>query len=113
MSENDLEQKNDMTIFAEEAEKIDKKHIEKMELDQNNVDQGLAKLVLTVIELLRKLMEEQAIRRIENGTVTDEQSEKMGETFLKLDEKMIELMEIFDLEPEDLNIDLGPLGSLF
>jgi hypothetical protein len=81
-------------------------------LDSENVDQGLAKLVLTVIELLRKLMENQAMRRIENGTVTDEETERMGETFIKLNEKMEELREIFNLKESDLNIDLGPLGNL-
>jgi hypothetical protein len=80
--------------------------------DPESVEQGLAKLVLSLIELLRRLMEKQALRRIEAGSLSDEQIERMGETFMKLDEKMIELKAVFGLENEDLNLDLGPLGRL-
>jgi hypothetical protein len=76
------------------------------------VEQGLAKLVLTIIELLRQLMERQAMRRVENDSLTDEQLEELGLTLMRLDEKMLELKIIFGLENEDLNIDLGPLGKL-
>ena len=75
-------------------------------------ERGLAALVLTVVELLRQLMERQAIRRVADGTVTDEQAEKLGYTLMRLDERMNELMEHFGLGPEDLNLDLGPLGTL-
>jgi hypothetical protein len=101
-----------LEVFSKEMSENKAKKCTNLGLDQDNVDQGLAKLVLTVIELLRKLMENQAMRRIENGTVTDDETERMGETFIKLDEKMIELREIFNLEEGDLNIDLGPLGKL-
>jgi hypothetical protein len=77
-----------------------------------NVEQGLAKLVLTLVELIRRLLEKQAIRRIEAGAVTDEEIERMGETFLRLATKMEELKREFGLEGEDLNLDLGPLGDL-
>jgi hypothetical protein len=107
---NDLK---DIEIFAKEAEIIKQTPNNKLILDSENIEQGLAKLVLTVIELLRKLMETQALRRIENESVTDEETERMGEAFYKLEEKMKELREIFNLEEKDLNIDLGPLGSLF
>ena len=80
--------------------------------NKNNADQGLAKLVLTLVELLRRVMEHEAIRRIDGGTLTDGQIEEMGETFLKLDNKMVEMREIFGLREEDLNLDLGPLGNL-
>jgi CRISPR/Cas system-associated endonuclease Cas1 len=76
------------------------------------VEQGLAKLVLTLIELIRQLLERQALRRIEAGSLTDDEIERLGETFLKLDHKMQELKEIFGLENEDLNLNLGPLGDL-
>ena len=76
------------------------------------MQQGLAKLVLTLIELLRRLMEKQAMRRIENGTVTDEEIEKLGEAFMNLELKMVELRDAFDLTEEDLNLNLGPLGDL-
>jgi hypothetical protein len=76
------------------------------------VEQGLAKLVLTIIELLRQLMERQAMRRVENDSLTDEQLEELGLTLMRLDEKMQELKIVFGLENEDLNIELGPLGKL-
>jgi len=80
--------------------------------DKEGVEQGLAKLVLTLIELIRRLLEKQAIRRIEAGSLTDEQIERMGETFLKLEQKMAELKAAFGLEGEELNLSLGPLGDL-
>lgn len=83
-----------------------------MPLDSNRVEQGLAKLVLTIIELVRQLMERQAMRRVENDSLTDEQLEELGLTLMRLEEKMEELKIVFGLENEDLNIDLGPLGKL-
>lgn len=80
--------------------------------DQAEAEQGLAVLVLTIVELLRDLMERQAIRRVEDGTVTDEQAERLGRTLMLLDERMDELVEHFGVRREDLNIDLGPLGTL-
>lgn len=85
---------------------------ERINTDQDNVDQGLAKLVLTIVELLRRIMEHEALRRIEGGSLSEREIEEMGETFLKLDIKMKEMQEIFGLKPEDLNLDLGPLGNL-
>ena len=75
-------------------------------------ERGLATLVLTIVELLRQLMERQALRRVDDGTVTDEQAERIGYTLMRLEERMNELLDEFGLEPEDLNIDLGPLGPL-
>ena len=69
-------------------------------------------LVLTLIELLRQLMERQAIRRVDHGDLDDDQVERIGTTLMLLEEKMVELREHFGLEAEDLNIDLGPLGPL-
>ncbi|OBA87583.1 gas vesicle protein GvpK [Mycobacteriaceae bacterium 1482268.1] len=80
--------------------------------DPESVERGLAALVLTLVELLRQLMERQAIRRVDHGDLTDEQVERIGTTLMLLEEKMEELREHFGLEPEDLNIDLGPLGPL-
>ena len=84
----------------------------RLDLEPDTVERDLVKLVLTVVELLRQLMERQAIRRIDVGDLTDEQVEKIGTTLMLLAEKMDELREHFDLAPEDLNIDLGPLGTL-
>ena len=84
----------------------------RIEADPERLEKGLAQLVLTIVELLRQLMERQAIRRVEDGTVTDEQAEKLGYNLMLLDERMTELTEKFGLTREDLNIDLGPLGPL-
>ena len=80
--------------------------------DPETVEKGLVQLVLTIVELLRQLMERQAIRRVEAGGLTDDEVERLGQTLMLLDEKMTELRDHFGLEPEDLNIDLGPLGRL-
>jgi hypothetical protein len=80
--------------------------------DPENVQRGLAQLVLTIVELLRQLMERQALRRIDGGGLTDEQVERLGQTFMELDRRMAELREAFELEEEDLNLSLGPLGNL-
>lgn len=80
--------------------------------DPENVERGLAQLVLTLIELLRQLMERQAVRRVEGGTLTDEEVERLGQTFLRLEQRMAELKETFGLDDDDLNLDLGPLGRL-
>lgn len=80
--------------------------------DPETVEQGLVQLVLTLVELLRQLMERQAIRRMDAGGLSDDDIERLGQTLMLLDEKMTELREHFDLRPEDLNLDLGPLGKL-
>lgn len=87
-------------------------HSGRISLDPDKVESGLAQLVLTVVELLRQLMERQALHRIEDGTLDDEAIERLGLTFMRLDERMKELKEVFGLTDEDLNIDLGPLGKL-
>lgn len=80
--------------------------------DPENLEKGLAALVLTVIELLRQLMERQALRRIEAGSLSDEEVERLGRTFMALAERMDELKETFGLDDDDLNLNLGPLGDL-
>ena len=84
----------------------------RIDASPETAERGLAQLVLTIVELLRQLMERQAIRRMESGSLSDDQVEAMGETFMKLDGKMTELREHFGLSAEDLNLDLGPLGKL-
>lgn len=81
-------------------------------LDKDKAEQGLAKLVLTVIELIRRLMEKQAMARVDKGSLTDEELEELGITLMKLEEKMQELKKAFNLEDEELNLNLGPLGNL-
>ncbi|PLS07156.1 gas vesicle protein K [Neobacillus cucumis] len=87
-------------------------NMERLPLEPGNVEQGLAKLVLTIIELLRQLMERQAMRRVESDSLSDEQIEELGLTLMRLEEKMEELKINFGLENEELNIELGPLGKL-
>jgi len=83
-----------------------------MDLEPDTVERDLVKLVLTVVELLRQLMERQALRRVDHGDLTDEQEERIGLTLMLLEERMGELCERYGVRPEDLNIDLGPLGPL-
>ncbi len=80
--------------------------------DPKNVERDLARLVLSVIELLRKLLERQAIRRVENGTLSEEEIERLGETLLKLESRMGELKAAFGLGDQELTLDLGPLRDL-
>lgn len=84
----------------------------RIECSPENIEQGLAKLVLSLIELLHQLLERQAIRRMEGGSLTDQQVEEMGEALMKLEAKINELAANFGLTPADLNLDLGPLGRL-
>ena len=86
---------------------------QRIECNSENIEQGLARLVLSLIELLRKLLERQAIRRMEGGSLEDAQIEEMGLALMKLEHKIRELAEHFGLKAEDLNLDLGPLGSLW
>ena len=82
----------------------------RVNVDPEKTEQGLVKLVLTLVELLRQLLERQAIRRIEAGSLTVEEIDRLGTTLMKLEEKMKELQDYFGIE--DLNLNLGPLGNL-
>jgi hypothetical protein len=85
---------------------------ERIECSPDNIEQGLAKLVLSLIELLRQLLERQAIRRMQGGSLSEQQVEEMGEALMKLEAKIHELSAHFGLTPQDLNLDFGPLGRL-
>ena len=98
--------------FIAEAEKIQEALPERIDANPQNVEKGLAKLVLTLVELIRKLLEKQAMRRVEGGSLADDEIERIGDTLMKLENKMKELKEIFELKDEDLNLNLGPLGDL-
>lgn len=104
--------KASVTITIKEPEEVRDTNPERINIDPKNVEKGLAKLVLTIVELLRQLMEKQAMRRVEAGALTDEEIERVGETLMKLENKMKELKEIFELKDEELNLNLGPLGDL-
>jgi len=81
-----------------------------LDLEPDTVERDLIKLVLTVVELLRQLMERQAVRRFDEGDLTEEQEERVGLTLMLLEDRMAELRNRYGLRPEDLNLDLGPLG---
>ena len=80
--------------------------------DPETVERGLVQLVLTLVELIRQLMERQAVRRLDAGAMTPEETERVGLTLMLLEKRMGELRDHFGLTPEDLNLDLGPLGKL-
>jgi hypothetical protein len=80
--------------------------------DPDTVERDLIKLVLTVVELLRQLMERQALHRVDQNDLTEEQEERVGLTLMLLHDRMEELCTRYDLRMEDLNLDLGPLGTL-
>ena len=86
--------------------------IDRIDCSPDNIEQGLARLVLSLIELLRRLLERQAIRRMEGGSLDEAKIEEMGQALMKLELKINEIAAIFGLRPEDLNLELGPLGNL-
>lgn len=86
--------------------------IERIDCSPENIEQGLARLVLSLIELLRRLLERQAIRRMEGGSLDEAKIEEMGQALMKLELKIYEIAAMFGLRPEDLNLELGPLGNL-
>ena len=86
--------------------------VQRLDCSPENLEQGLAKLVLGLVELLRRLLERQAVRRMEGGSLTEQQVEDMGKALMLLEQKVVELAEAFGLKPEDLNLELGPLGKL-
>ena len=102
----------DLDPFARDETRLGNALTRRVNADPESVERGLAQLVLTIVELLRQLMERQALRRIDGGTLSEEQIERLGQTFMELDRRMEELTEQFGLTAEDLNLDLGPLGRL-
>ncbi|MET8173189.1 gas vesicle protein K [Streptomyces clavifer] len=84
----------------------------RVDVDSDQLGNDLVALVLTVVELLRQLMERQAIRRIDQGDLSERQVDEIGTTLMLLDQRMTELCEQHGVRPEDLNLDLGPLGTL-
>ena len=102
----------DIEALADELDRIGTAFPRRVNADPERVEQGLAQLVLTLVELLRQLMERQALRRMDEGNLTDDQIERLGETFMKLERRMEELKREFGLEDRDLNLNLGPLGDL-
>lgn len=82
---------------------------ERIAADAEVVENGLAKLVLSIVELVRRLLEKQALRRMDSGNLSEEEIERLGNALMKLEEKMAELKRTFGLSDEDLNMNLGPV----
>ncbi len=103
----------DLEAFAEEAETPQPPRAlpKRIALEPEKVEQGLTQLVLSLVELIRRLLEKQAIRRVEGGSLSPEEVERLGTTLMKLEEQMEMLKVHFKIE--SLDIDLGPLGNLF
>src|SRR5262249_12340191 len=80
--------------------------------DADDVQRSVAQLVLTLVEFIRKLLERQAIRRMDAGTLTDEQTEELGRALMKLEETVVDIAAKFGILPDDLNLELGPIGKL-
>jgi hypothetical protein len=85
---------------------------DRISADPEIVENGLARLVLSIIELVRRLLEKQALRRMDGGNLTEEEIERLGTALMKLEEKMSELKKVFGLEDDDLNLSLGPVRTL-
>jgi len=85
---------------------------ERISADPEIVENGLAKLVLSIVELIRRLLEKQALRRMDAGNLTEEEIERLGNALMKLEEKMSELKRVFGLSDDDLNLKLGPVKTL-
>src|SRR5262249_4093019 len=85
---------------------------ERISADSEVVENGLAKLVLSIIELIRRLLEKQALRRMDAGNLTDAEIERLGNALMKLEDKMAELKQTFGLTDDDLNLSLGPIRTL-
>ena len=85
---------------------------ERISADPEIVENGLARLVLSIIELVRRLLEKQALRRMDAGNLSEEEIERLGAALMKLEEKMIEMKAVFGLSDDDLNLKLGPVKTL-
>jgi len=85
---------------------------ERISADPEVVENGLARLVLSIIELVRRLLEKQALRRMDAGNLSEEEIERLGSALMKLEEKMGEMKQVFGLTDEDLNLSLGPVKTL-
>jgi hypothetical protein len=103
---------DDLEALRRELQQVRAALPDRIDVDPEGVEQGLAQLVLTLIEFLRQVLERQAVRRMEGGSLSDEEVERVGLALMKLEEKVHELAENFGLRPSDLNINLGPLGDL-
>jgi hypothetical protein len=85
---------------------------DRLDATPEDIDAGLARLVLTLVEFLRQVLEHQAVRRMEGGSLSEEEIERLGLALLRLQERLQDIRSVFGIEEEELNLDLGPLGRL-
>lgn len=102
----------DAAMVREELEELVRALPRRVDADAENLDVGLARLVLTLIEFLRRVLEHQAVRRLESGSLTEEEEERLGLAFMRLRDRMEEMRNTLGVEEEELQLDLGPLGRL-
>lgn len=101
-----------VSAFEAELRAVARALPDQIGVNPDDVESGLARLVLTLVELLRNVLEHQAIRRMDGGSLSEEQIERLGLSLMRLNERMTELKAAFHVSDDDLNIDLGPLGRL-
>jgi len=107
-----LQGPDDLAALRRDVEQLTGVLPDRIDVDPEGIEQGLAKLVLTLVEFLRQLLERQAVRRMEGGSLSDEEVERMGLALMRLEQKVHEVARQFGLKPADLNLSLGQLGSL-
>ena len=103
---------NDEQKLRQSLEFTDGMIPEHISADPEAIENGLARLVLSIIELVRRLLEKQALRRMDAGNLSEEEIERLGEALMKLEEKMEEMKSVFGLADDDLNLSLGPVRTL-
>jgi hypothetical protein len=111
VAEKEIEE---LQILAEELKaRIESRNsVGRWNADPDDVRRSVMQLVLTLVDFIRQVMERQALRRMDEGTLTPEEIEKVGSALMKLEETIHELARQSGLAPDDLNLDLGPLGRL-
>lgn len=105
-------QTDDAELFASELREVASSVPRRLEADADDIDAGVARLVLTLVEFIRQVLEHQAVRRMEGGGLSDDEVERLGLALMRLQQRLEEVKSAFGLEGEELNVDLGPLGKL-
>ena len=98
--------------FAAELRDVAPDLPSRLDASPDDIEAGLAQLVLTLVEFVRQVLEHQAVRRMEGGSLDDDEMERLGLALMRLEERLDDIREVFGLDKDDLNIDLGPLGRL-
>lgn len=108
----DLDMEDLEALQRELEARLAAKGISRWNPKQEDVERAVVQLVLTLVEFVRELLERQAIRRLERGTLDDDEAERVGQGLMTLEDTVRDLAQRFGLKPEDLNLDLGPLGRV-